>query len=59
MVVAEQHGDDAGHVEALLTAGQAAAQVEVFDLARVELRDLAERGGDDGGGEVVRAYLAE
>ena len=59
VVVAEQGGDHAGHVEALLAAGQAAAQVEVVDVARVELRHLVQGGPDDRGGEVVGAQLAQ
>jgi hypothetical protein len=59
VVEAEQRADHAGHVEALLAAGQAAAQVEIFDVPRIELGDLVERGSDYGGGEVVRTKVAQ
>ena len=59
VVVSHEHRDHAGHVEALLTAGQAAAEVEVVDVARVKLGHLVERGRDDGGREVIGAQRAE
>ena len=43
-VVAEFDGDDAGHVEALLAARQAAAQDQVVDLVRVQRRHLVQCG---------------
>ena len=52
-VVAEFDGDDARHVEAGLTAGQAAAQDQVVDLVRVERGHLVERGAHHLGGQVV------
>ena len=52
-VVAELDGDDAGHVEALLAAGQAAAQDQVVDLVRVQRRHLVQRGAHHLRGEVV------
>jgi hypothetical protein len=58
-VQAEQGGDHPGHVEALLASGQAAAQVEVFDQGAVELRNLVQRGVDDGGGEVVGTQILQ
>ena len=59
VVVAEGDGDDAGQVEALLAAGQAAAEEQVVDLVRVEGGHLVERGPDDLGGEVVRTQVDE
>jgi hypothetical protein len=59
VVVAEQRGDHAAHVEALLAAGQAAAEVQIVDGGRVELRNLVQRGPHDGGGEVVGAQVAQ
>ena len=53
VVHAEQDGDDAAHVVALLAAGQAAAEHQVVDVGRVERGHLVQRGADDGGGEVV------
>ena len=55
LVVAEQHRDHPGHVEALLAAGQPAAEHEVVERGRVQLRDLVQGGLDDRGGQVVRA----
>jgi fermentation-respiration switch protein FrsA (DUF1100 family) len=49
----EQHGHHAGHVEALLAAGQPAAQREVVDLGGVELGHLGQRGPDHLHREVV------
>ena len=46
-VVAQHDGDDAADVEALLTAGQAAAHHQVVDRGRVELRHLVQRGPHD------------
>jgi hypothetical protein len=43
VVEAEQRGDDAAHVEALLTAGQPAAEQQVVDVARVQRRHLRQR----------------
>src|SRR5436305_1194972 len=43
MVMAEQYGDHARHVEALLAAGQPAAEDQVADVGRVELRHLGQR----------------
>ena len=43
-VVAEFDGDDAGHVEALLATGQAAAQDQVVDLVGVQPLHLVQRG---------------
>ena len=42
VVVAEQDGDHPGHVEALLAAGQAAAEHQVVDVGGVELGHLVE-----------------
>jgi hypothetical protein len=53
--VAEHDGDHPGHVEALLTTGQPAAEHEVVQRRRVQLRDLVQRGLHDRGGQVVRA----
>jgi hypothetical protein len=44
-VHAEQHRDHAGHVESLLAPWQAAAEHQVVDRGRVQLRDLRERRG--------------
>jgi hypothetical protein len=41
---AEQRGHDPGHVEALLATGEPAAEQQVVDLRRVELRHLRHRG---------------
>ncbi len=57
--MAEQDGDHPGHVEALLAAGQAAAEIEVVDGAGIELGDLLQRGTHDGGGEVVGTQVAQ
>ena len=59
VVVAEQHGDHPGHVEALLAAGQAAAEQQVVDVVRVELRHLGQRGRDHLSGQVVRPDTGE
>jgi hypothetical protein len=53
VVVAEQDGDHPRHVESLLAAGQAAAEDEVADVGRVQLRDLGQRGGHDLPGQVI------
>jgi hypothetical protein len=53
-VVAELDGDHAGHVEALLAAGQAAAQDQVVDLVGVERLDFVECGAHHLRGQVVR-----
>jgi hypothetical protein len=49
----------AGHVEALLAAGQAAAEHQVLDLGDRELGHLFEGLADDLGGEVVGADVDE
>src|SRR4051794_38584678 len=59
VVHAHLHGDDTAEVVALLAAGQTAPEHQVVDVARVQLRDLGERGLDDRGGEVVRAQVLE
>jgi len=43
VVVAELHGDHPAKVEALLTTGQPAAEHQVVDVGRVELRHLVQR----------------
>src|SRR4029077_6851817 len=45
--------DHPRHVEALLAAGEAAAQHEVADVGRVELGHLGQGGGDHLAGQVV------
>ena len=52
-VVAQLDGDDAGHVEALLASGQAAAQDQVVDLVGVQLGYLVQRGAHHLGRQVV------
>src|ERR1700735_5093897 len=52
-VVAEHDGDDAGHVEALLAAGQPAAQHQVADVSRVKLRHLGQCCGDHLDSQVI------
>ena len=59
VVHAEQDRDDAAHVEALLAAGQAAAEHQVVDVARVERGHLVQRGAHDRGGQVVGAQVLE
>ena len=59
VVVAEGDGDDAGQVEALLSARQAAPEEQVVDLMRVEGGHLVEHGPDDPGGEVIRTHVDE
>ena len=48
-------GHDPAHVEAHLPARQAAAEVQVVDVLRVQLGDLVEGGADDRGRQ-VRLY---
>src|SRR5262249_41012750 len=59
VVVPEQDRDHARHVEAGLAAGQTTAEVQVGDVARVELRHLVERGADDRRRQVVGAASGE
>jgi hypothetical protein len=57
--VAEHRRDHPPHVEALLAAGQATAEVEVVDVGRVERRHLVERGTHDRRRQVVRTQRAQ
>jgi hypothetical protein len=59
VVVAEQRRHHPAHVEALLAARQAAAEVQVVDVLRVELGHLVQRRSHDGGGEVVGTEVAQ
>src|SRR6266536_1971087 len=59
VVVPEQHGHHARHVEALLPARHPAAEHEVVEPARVELRHLVEGGTDDPRRQVVGPQLLE
>src|SRR5215472_18356810 len=58
-VVAEHHGDNPGHVVALLAAGQAAAKDEIADLRRIDLRHLSERRREQLRGQVIRPDTGE
>ena len=55
VIVSEQHRDHAGHVEALLAAGQPAAQHEVLDVARIQLRYLGQGRSHQLRSQVIRA----
>jgi hypothetical protein len=55
----EQRRHDAPHVEAVLTAGQPAAEVQVIDAVGRQRRDLRHRSGDDVGDEVVGSDVDE
>ena len=54
-----QEGGHAGDVVAGLAAGLTAAEDDVLDLLRVELRGLLEEGLDDEPGQVVGAALGQ
>ncbi|OJZ64122.1 hypothetical protein BRW65_29280 [Mycobacterium paraffinicum] len=49
--------DVAGDLEALLTAGQSTAQVEIVDIGYVEGRNLCQCYGNHLRGEVVRSHI--
>jgi hypothetical protein len=53
VIVAEQDRDHARHVVALLAAGQPAAEDQVAELGRVQLRHLGQRRGDHLSDQVV------
>ena len=53
VVHAEEDGDHAGHVETLFAAGEPAAEHQVLDVRRFELRDLRQRRTDHLDREVV------
>jgi hypothetical protein len=59
VVQAEQRRDHPGHVEALLAAGESAAEQDVVDRVRLERRDLVQRRLDDRRGEVVGPHVLE
>ena len=59
LVVPEQRGHDAAHVVAGLAAGEAAAEDQVVDRRRVQLRDLVQRGLDDQRAQVVGTEVLE
>jgi hypothetical protein len=48
-------GTESGHVVALLAAGQPAAEDQVVNRGRVELRDLGQRGRDHLHGQIIGA----
>ena len=56
-VQSELDGDPAGHIAAVLVARLGAADVEVVQRARVERRDLGQRGADHPGGKIVGTNL--
>jgi hypothetical protein len=56
VVVPEQDRYNTPHVEALLAAGKAAAEHQIVNLARVELRKLVQRRPDHQRGQVVGSH---
>ena len=59
MVVSEPDSHHARQVEPRFAARLPAAQQEVVDGLRVQLRDLIERGPHDGRCQVVRAHVSK